>query len=136
MTVQNDENEKINLLIVDDDDSVRVLLKEMLSTCEYNIQEAIDGEQAWNKIEKFPVNLVITDLVMPNTNGIDLIMKLRKTYPDVAILAISGGGGVTGRYDYLPVAKLLGVGDILQKPFSASDLRGKVTEILESSSYS
>ena len=131
MSEEKKQTSKANLLIVDDDDSVRVLLKEMLGVQEYNIQEAMDGSQAWDKLEKFPINLVITDLVMPNTNGIDLIMKLRKTYPDVAILAISGGGGVSGRYDYLPVAKLLGVGDILQKPFSANDLRGKVSEILE-----
>ena len=55
-----------------------------------------------------PVELVITDLVMPSKSGIELIMWLMDETPDVRILAISGGGGITGHFDYLPIAKLIG----------------------------
>ncbi|MCK5091731.1 MAG: response regulator, partial [Gammaproteobacteria bacterium] len=60
----------------------------------------------------------------------DLIMDVKKEFPDIPVIAISGGGGITGRYDYLEIAKLVGAKNILKKPFSMKELRSAVGNIL------
>ena len=120
------------ILIVDDEQPVRALVREMLALDRHDILEAADGAEARALYEEQEVDLVITDLVMPDKSGIDLIMELRERDPDVRILAISGGGGITGRFDYLPIAELIGARSILRKPFQMGDLRAKVSELLDS----
>ncbi|MCK4789541.1 MAG: hypothetical protein KAV87_37715, partial [Desulfobacteraceae bacterium] len=60
-----------------------------------------------------------------------LIMDVKKQYPDIPIIAISGGGGITGRYDYLEIAKLVGANNILKKPFELQELRSAVSEAMK-----
>lgn len=118
------------ILLVDDEDSVRVLLKEMLRMSNHEITEAKNGREAYEKYCAQPADLIITDLVMPDKSGIDLIMELKEKDPNARILAISGGGGITGRFDYLPIAQLLGANCVLKKPFQMNDLCSRVEEIL------
>lgn len=75
----------------------------------HEVYEAQDGIEAYQVYKENPVELLITDLVMPGKSGIELIMQLMDETPDVRILAISGGDGITGHFDYLPIAKLIGV---------------------------
>ena len=118
------------ILIVDDEDPVRYLVKEMLRMSNHEITEAKNGLEAFEKYCEQPADLIITDLVMPDKSGIDLIMELKDQFPAVRILAISGGGGITGRFDYLPIAHLLGADFILKKPFQMKELCSKVEELL------
>jgi len=118
------------ILIVDDEDSVRMMLKEMLKMSNHVVSEAKNGQEAIERYYAQPVDLIITDLVMPDKSGIDLIMELKEKFPNVRVLAISGGGGITGRFDYLPVAQLLGADFILEKPFQMKELYTKIETLL------
>lgn len=117
------------ILVVDDEHSVRHMLREMLES-DHDISEASNGKEAYESYLKNPTDLVITDLVMPEKSGIDLILELKRKNPHIRILAISGGGGLTGRSDYLPIAKLIGAEAILSKPFLAKELRTKIDYVL------
>lgn len=115
------------IAVVDDESSVRKMIKSMLDSPKYEILEAKDGREAKALCESQAIDLMITDIVMPGKHGIDLIMEVRKEHPDTRIIAISGGGGVTGRFDYLAIAKLVGAENILEKPFAVDYLRELVT---------
>lgn len=119
------------VLVVDDEDSVRELVIAMIEPLGYDIVEATNGEEASAACKATTLDLIITDIVMPDKNGIDFIMEVKKEYPDVPVIAISGGGGIAGRYDYLKIAKLVGAHNILKKPFDAKELRTAVSEAIE-----
>ena len=111
------------ILIVDDEASIRTMLTHMLEQDGHEVIVAEDGEKgACLYRERLP-DVVISDLVMPNKNGIDMILELKKEYPGLRMIAISGGGGITGAFDYLPTAKLVGANSILKKPFGIQELR-------------
>lgn len=118
------------VLIVDDEQVIRAMLREFLEDDSHEVMEAENGEQACALYRKSPADLVITDIVMPEKNGIDMIMDLKKDYPDINIVAISGGGGITGRYDYLPIASMVGASNILSKPFSLTEMRKVMSGLL------
>ena len=67
---------------------------------------------------------------MPEKSGLDLIMELRKINPDIKVIAISGGGGIHGRFDYLPIAKLIGAMKVIQKPFRVDEVKAAVNGLL------
>jgi len=119
-----------NILVVDDDTSILVFIEQALSG-EHEIftSETVAGAEKISK--NTPIDLLIADLVIPEKNGIDMIMEFRKIHPDIKIIAISGGGGITGRFDYLPIAKLVGAIDTLKKPFTISELRTSINNVLE-----
>lgn len=116
----------VNILIVDDESSVRKMLKKMLHQEAEIIYEAENGVQAQQLCHKNNIDLMITDIVMPEKHGIDLILEVKKIFPELPIIAISGGGGISGRFDYLEIAELIGVNNILRKPFEASELKSLV----------
>ncbi|MCK4950267.1 MAG: response regulator [Gammaproteobacteria bacterium] len=118
------------VLVVDDEESVRDMVTKMIEPAGYDVIEAGNGAEACDACKEAPVDLIITDIVMPEKNGIDLIMDVKKEFPDIPVIAISGGGGITGRYDYLEIAKLVGAKNILKKPFSMKELRSAVGNIL------
>ncbi len=119
------------ILVVDDEAQVRGMLVKMLAVEHHEVIEAENGAQGCKKYREHRPDLLITDLVMPEKNGIDMILELKKEFPSIRIVAISGGGGITGSFDYLPVAKLVGALHILQKPFSLQALKSAVAEALE-----
>jgi len=120
------------ILVVDDEESIRVLIKEALENDEYEFVEANDGDAALKLVSNNKFDLVITDIVMPKKNGIDLIIGMSKVKSDTPIIAISGGGGITGRFEYLPIAKLVGAIYIIEKPFEISSLRETIELALAS----
>lgn len=120
------------ILVVDDESPVRDMIRAMIEPAGYDVIEAGNGIQACDVCKETPVDLIITDIVMPGKNGIDLVMDVKKKYPDIPIIAISGGGGIVGRYDYLEIAKLVGADNILKKPFGMAELRSSVDNILNS----
>lgn len=119
-----------NILVVDDEAPVRELLNDVLEKEGYTVFTAETGVDASTIYDSNNIDLVITDLVMPEKGGIDLIMELRKKDPNMKVIAISGGGGITGRFDYLPIAKLVGATEIIAKPFQVSEIRAQVAKIL------
>ena len=119
------------ILVVDDDTSILDFIEQALSESHkiFTAETVAIAEEISNSNS---IDLLISDLVMPEKNGIDMIMEFKKTHPEIKILAISGGGGITGRFDYLPIAKLVGAEDTLKKPFSVNELRTSIDTILDS----
>lgn len=118
------------ILVVDDELAVREMLQDMLSASDRQIELASNGNEANKLLASKQIDLVISDLVMPDENGIDLIMEMQKQYPDIPVIAISGGGGIEGRFDYLEIAKLVGAKDIIPKPFTADKIRSAIEVFL------
>ena len=118
--------------MVEDDNDLREMLKNSLKKGKHMIIEASDGKEALHKFKSLLVDIVITDLVMPELDGIGLIMELKKLKPDIKIVAISGGGK-GGPANYLNIAETLGADAIFAKPFSITLFQEKVEEILSES---
>jgi CheY-like chemotaxis protein len=114
------------ILVVDDEAGVRDFLRMVLEGGGYDVIEAANGKEAIQQIRTGRVDLLITDLVMPEQEGIETIAALRKEVPGIRIIAISGAFG--GKF--LHVARLLGVGVALTKPVDADQLLAKVAELL------
>jgi CheY-like chemotaxis protein len=96
--------------------------------------EAENGKEAIAHFKPLVTDLVVTDLIMPEEDGLKVIIKLRELKPSVKIIAISGGGKV-GPGSYLNLAKALGADVIFPKPFSINDLVSKIEQLLESEQH-
>ncbi len=118
------------VLVVDDDTSILKFVSDALES-QYEVYSAETVAEADKIRQQNTIDLLVADLVMPEKNGIDMIMEFKKAQPDMKILAISGGGGITGRFDYLPIAKLVGAEETLKKPFSIVELRNAAKSLLE-----
>jgi CheY-like chemotaxis protein len=117
------------ILVVDDDETFRRPLCQTLRCADHEVQAAADGSAALELFRQQPVDLVITDLVMPEKEGIDTILELRRLQPDLKIIAMSGGG-YTHCTDYLQIARRLGANRTLAKPFTAQEVIEAVTSLL------
>ncbi len=110
------------ILIVDDEAQIRKLLRIYIEADSHEVEEVAGYEAAIEACDKRTPDLVVTDLVMPEKNGIDLILLLKDKYPHLPVVAISGGGGISGRYDYLEIADLVGASCVLNKPIEKQKL--------------
>lgn len=122
------------ILVVDDDEFVLEVLSEMLRFEGYEVATALDGRQAERRIQEAEraFDLVITDIIMPEQEGIETISRLRRAYRHLPIIAISGGGH-SGPGAYLDMACQIGANAALTKPFELSDLVSTVTDLLGTS---
>jgi CheY-like chemotaxis protein len=111
----------LRILLVDDDDSFRRMMCRTLTEMGYEVMEARNGREAVQVHELCPADVVLTDLIMPETDGIETIREFRRIHSSVKIIAMSGGGWV-GTRDYLKAAKLLGADETLTKPFAKEDV--------------
>lgn len=119
-----------DILLVDDDDGVRRFLKRVLEREEHRVTTACDGEEALKLYQAgAPSDVVITDIVMPDHDGIGLIAKLRRASPKQPILAISGGGTRLSSGTLLEIAQGFGV-HVLAKPFSLADFKKAIAQVL------
>ncbi len=119
---------KVKILIVDDNENFLELLSEFLVDNDYDVVCSLNGEDAKNKFVEFKPDLVITDIVMPDVDGIELLLGLRNINPDIRVIVMSGGN--RGHADiYLQMADKLGANAILNKPFQLSDLLVQVKKI-------
>ncbi len=117
------------LLVIDDEPQVRGMLKIALEQKGYEVVLAEDGNAGLAAIRDQPIDLVITDLIMPEKEGIETIIELRKGYPAVPIIAMSGGGRVAPG-SYLNVARSMGADRSFQKPVALRDLIAAVEDLL------
>ena len=118
------------ILVVDDDPSILSFIDEALNN-DHDVYTSETVDSAEKIINSTDINLLIADLVIPEKNGIDMIMSFKKSHPELHIIAISGGGGITGKFDYLPIAKLVGAEITLKKPFTIDELRKNVANLLK-----
>jgi len=109
------------ILLVDDDESFRPMLHATLERCGYEVVTAMNGKEALARYGQQEVDLVITDLIMPDKEGLETIVELRRQAPGVKIIAMSGGGRNNPRA-YLHMAKQFGAVGVLPKPFSTQEL--------------
>ena len=105
------------ILVIEDDASVRVLLAQILEDAGYQTYEATNGREGLEQFRAKPMDLVITDLEMPEMNGLDLILELTRAFLDVKVIAMSGHSS-----DELQTARLLGARQTFAKPLDLSML--------------
>jgi PAS domain S-box-containing protein len=118
------------VLIMDDDRQIREIIREVVEMEGYTALEASDGRQGIRLCRREPVDLVITDIFMPETDGLQVIREIRQGFPGTKIIAISGGGETVAG-DFLGHAKLFGADRTFSKPLSLSELTGAVRELLD-----
>ena len=118
----------MQILLVDDDDLSRGTIHQMLERAGHRVVSTPNGSEALDLFRADRPDLVITDLIMPDTDGLELIQELRKADTQVRILAISGGGRVNAN-EYLTVARKFGAAGILAKPFSNQELKEAIAAI-------
>jgi DNA-binding response OmpR family regulator len=118
-----------HILVVDDDEAVRNLLKVILEREGYEVSAAADGKQAVRLFRGKPSDLIITDIIMPEQEGLKTIFDLRQQHPEVRIIAISGGGQY-GLGNYLDAAVALGADETFAKPFDRVELLKAVRTLL------
>jgi len=105
------------VLIVDDDPEYNASIKEFVESEGYNVTSCTNGRDALNMQKESPFDIIITDIIMPNVDGLEIIYQIRNNYPLTRIIAISGGG-IFHTMDLLLMAKELGASMVLSKPFS------------------
>jgi CheY-like chemotaxis protein len=118
------------ILLIEDDEPVRTVLFLTLVHAGHTVVEARNGREGLDLFRSASFDLVITDIVMPEKEGFEVLMKIRRKNPALKIIAISGGG-LHNAAHYLHTAKLLGAAKVLAKPFSNEMLMAAVNELLE-----
>jgi len=120
-----------HILIIDDDPIIRAYLRAVLEGEDgHRLQEAQNGDEGIQLYRKHPFDLVITDILMPVKDGVELILEMTESFSNVRIIAMSGGGrGLDATFN-LDMAKDFGAMRVLTKPFSAEDLRSAVADLL------
>lgn len=118
------------ILIIDDEEIIRSLLRSALEAAGYEVTEAANGRQGLELYRHKQTDLVITDILMPELNGLDMLLELTREFLHAKVIAISGAGGEKEK-NVLDIAKLLGARQTFQKPFSLPHLLGAVRYELE-----
>ena len=119
------------ILVVDDEVELRTLLRKILTRQGHDVIEAENGAMAISMVEQGEnPDLIITDIFMPDTDGIEVLRHLRAKYPDLKIVVMSGGGNRVSR-GYLPAATALGANHVIEKPFDPSSVGDQIEDLLK-----
>jgi CheY-like chemotaxis protein len=118
----------LRILIIEDDEEIRDLLERLLTREGYAVSAAANGKQGVVAFRADPFDMVITDIIMPEKDGIEAIMDLKRERPDLKLIAISGGGRADPE-NYLHSAQLLGANRTLRKPFTNDAILAAVKEL-------
>jgi DNA-binding response OmpR family regulator len=118
------------ILLIEDDRELREMLKSALIRKDHVVIEAENGKDALIHFKPGVTDLVITDLIMPDEDGLKVIMKIRELKKGIKVIAISGGGKA-GPGSYLNLAKALGADAVYSKPFPIVDMILKIEELLK-----
>jgi CheY-like chemotaxis protein len=117
------------ILIIDDEDLIRGMLRQMFERAGYEVVDAPDGKVGMQLYRQQPADLIMTDIFMPEQDGLETIMELRRDFPDAKIIAISGGSRMAN-LDGLSLAKMFGALRIFEKPFNQQEILGTVRQLL------
>ncbi len=121
----------VRILVIDDDAAVRELICQILEGEGYAVQQAADGNEGLRLFRQNPHDLIITDMIMPGKDGVEVMMEMKELLPDVRILAISGGGrGMDANFN-LEFAIDFGALRTLAKPFSRREMVDSVKALLQ-----
>lgn len=107
------------------------MISRTLTTAGYEVVEAADGRSGLSAYRQQPCDVVLTDIIMPDVEGLQTIQELRRDHPDIRIIAMSGAGATRGA-GYLDLASKFGARHILQKPFRQEQLLAALDEVLGS----
>lgn len=124
--------DKIKVLVIDDDDLVRETLEAILEEGGFEVELASGGHELERRLETFIPDVLVTDIFMPRMDGIEVIRDVRKKFPDIKIIAMSGAGHVEnseGKPMMLEMAKGIGATASIQKPFRPKEITDIVTEL-------
>ena len=113
--------------MIEDDNDLRTMLRATLVAAGHTVIEARDGQEGLNLFRQAGADLVVTDIVMPEKEGLAVLLELRKAQPPVKVIAMSGEGNAS---DYLDMARLMGAAKVLPKPFRPSALLAAIDELL------
>jgi DNA-binding NtrC family response regulator len=113
----------LTVLVADDEEGIRALFEDALRDAGYDVALAASGREVLETLKARPIDLVITDLVMPDQDGIDILRAIRRGNPRVKTIAMSGAA------DFLTTARLLGANATLAKPVTAKELLQKVRQV-------
>lgn len=119
-----------NILVADDEEHISNLISDCLKSDGYKVRCVDNGLLAYNTLRESEFDLLITDIVMPDMDGLELIQKAKNLYPNIKIIAISAGGDLIEPDLYLNPAKTFGADHRLNKPFELDDLMSKVAELI------
>ena len=120
----------IRILVIDDEAMVRNTIARVLEHEGYRVTLAVDGLRGLTSFRKEPPDLVITDIIMPEEEGIGTIRRMLEEQPKTKIIAISGGGRI-GNVDFLRIAENIGAMAIMRKPFAPSEFLNLVSQCLK-----
>lgn len=118
------------ILVIDDDRMVRETLKIILTAAGHEVSLANDGKEGLKALATVQPQLIITDILMPEKEGVETIQDLRQIVPNLPIIAISGGGRV-GNMSFLKVAQHFGANRTFAKPFEPEEILGAVSDLLK-----
>jgi CheY-like chemotaxis protein len=119
-----------HILVIEDDEQFRAMLQQMLSQDAHRVSVACDGEEGLRMVAQDKPDLIVTDILMPNKDGIETIMALKEAGSAIPVIAISGGRRLISAEFNLESAALLGVKAVLSKPFTRADLRQTIAQVL------
>ena len=117
------------ILVIDDDDAIRFSLKLALEDADHHVEDAANGEEGMTRFRTNPADLVITDIFMPEKEGLETIDEIKRSRPQTKIIAMSGGGRMDPE-DYLEIATRVGADRSLFKPFDIQLLVATVDDLL------
>jgi len=118
------------ILIIDDEEMFRQMLRQMLEKAGYEVSEAANGEAGITMFREQPADLVITDIFMPEKEGISTIREMKQDFPGLKIIAVTGGGNRRRGFEYLQFADRVGADRTLSKPFERQQLLAAIESLL------
>lgn len=119
----------LRILLVDDEAMIRRFLRHALEQSGYRVDEAESGETGLDALHAVSYDLVITDIVMPGMSGVELVETSRRTWPQIPVIVMSGGGRL-GDDDHLQTALDLGAAAAVNKPFRLRELQNVIESVL------
>lgn len=118
-----------DVIVIDDDPTILIVLTSMLKKAGHTVRSAVSGTEGLRLFSQQKPDLLITDIIMPKKDGMEIIAEIRRTARDVKIIAISGGADFIPDH-YLDTAQLFGAQRILKKPFTLEDLTAAIDSLL------
>ncbi len=118
------------ILVIDDDVQLQQMLKLTLELLGHQVEQAFDGAEGARRCQASPPDVVLTDILMPNQDGLQTIRELRRACPVVRIIAMSGGSQALADMDALPFAARFGARRVLYKPFGRKELSAALEEAI------